>query len=123
MVTCEYELQTYKVNSNELESPQKTIKCLERMVDHIVQPMDNLVSLSVRYRCSTAAIKRANPGIILAQNYIPPKIQVLKIPVRDQNISSNNYSSKKDQNNNQPQKSWIFQNNSIEDEERMHLLS
>ncbi len=100
MVTCEYELQPYKLDSKDSESVKKSI-CSERMIDHIVQPLDNLVSLSVRYRCSTAAIKRANPAIRLAQNYIPPRIQVIQIPVRDQNNNRNynNLSSRRrDQN-------------------------
>lgn len=118
MVTCEYELQPYIVNSNESESLKKTI-CSERMIDHIVQPLDNLVSLSVRYRCSTAAIKRANPGVRLAQNYIPPRIQVIQIPVRDQNNARNyNNSTKRDQNQNQKSKKIL----EPQDEELVHLL-
>jgi hypothetical protein len=69
------------VTSNEFD-------CREMVFEHCVQPLDNLVSLSVFYRCSVSAIKRANPGLVFNQHHIPAKIGKLRIPVGAKNNSS-----------------------------------
>eukprot|EP00475_Leptophrys_vorax_P036106 TRINITY_DN603_c0_g2_i1.p2 TRINITY_DN603_c0_g2~~TRINITY_DN603_c0_g2_i1.p2 ORF type:complete len:236 (+),score=65.52 TRINITY_DN603_c0_g2_i1:1584-2291(+) len=54
---------------------------VESYLMHDVTPLDNLVSLSVRYGVSVAAIKRLNPFLILS-HHIPPTAKSLKIPCK-----------------------------------------
>lgn len=53
---------------------------------HEITPLDNLTSLAVRYRTTVGAIRRLNPGMILA-HYISPSTKTIKVPMTSEYLA------------------------------------